>query len=303
MRTAFYKGVLLGTLLLRVTLQGLVYVMAGSGCCFCPYGGSSRAYVSSTGPLGQYTYIGDANPASACNDTTLPVSLSASRADACTNLSGPWLAFDTPGCPSPSSVVVSITMEATGRAAGPLPFSATDPQWDAPGNGTLNGADVAFTGHWGGGTTLVQGILRAASATAPPCSEIAWTSPGHTQERWCRDCALGGGLAVSAQQFQVFAIPVQGSPSPALLYFGERWGSAPTGLKSDDFQVTGGLRCVRPGACRPPRAPRTAGVAAPRVLGRRVDRPHGRHRALLHAGPPGPAAGTPLTDAAQRCRE
>ena len=49
-------------------------------------------------------------------------------------------------------------------------------------------------------------------------------------------CALGGGLAVSAQQFQVFAIPTAGNTT-ALLYFGERWGSAPTGLKADDFQV------------------------------------------------------------------
>jgi hypothetical protein len=230
----------------------LVYVMAGSGCCFCPYGGTSRTYVSHTGPLGEYTYIGDANPAAPCNAsapgtgavtrrapsdlTSLNPSLSLT--DPCLNLTGPWLAFDIPGCPTPGSVIVSITMNASAGSVGAASFTATDPQWDAPGNGTLNGSFVAFTGRWGGGTTLVDGVLRPASATAAPCSEIQWTSPGHTQERWCREgsCALGGGLAVSAQQFQVFAIPTAGNTT-ALLYFGERWGSAPTGLKADDFQV------------------------------------------------------------------
>jgi hypothetical protein len=220
----------------------LVYVMAGSGCCFCPYGGSSRTYVSQTGPLGEYAYIGDVNPSAPCNASSssagagsdlLLLASPISASDPCTNLTGLWYAFDTPGCPTAASVVVSIEMNGTGAS-----FTATDPQWDAPGNGTLSGGSVAFTGRWGGGTTLVDGVLRAASPAAAPCSEIQWTSPGHTQERWCREgqCALGGGLAVPAQQFQVFAIPVVGGDT-ALLYFGERWGSAPSGLKSDDFEV------------------------------------------------------------------
>lgn len=232
-----------------------VYVMAGSACCFCPSGGSARTYVSQTGPLGQYEFVGDANPEAPCNASqraaaaaprpVAALSVSASG-DPCVNLTGSWLAFDTPGCPTPSSVVVSISM--TGDCAhrgvspmAPLMFEATDPQWDAPGNGTLAGSAVAFTGRWGGGTTLVDGILRSASATATPCSEIQWTSPGHTEERWCREgqCALGGGFAVPAQQFQVLAIPVidGGKGSVALVFFGERWGSAPSGLKADDFQV------------------------------------------------------------------
>ena len=215
----------------------LVYVMAGSGCCFCPYGGSSRTYVSRTGPLGLYEYVGDANPAQPCNASFAAPPGPVQLGDPCTNLTGPWLAWDTPGCPTPSSVVVSISMEDS-PGPGTLAFTAMGPQWDAPGNGTLSGTAVAFTGRWGGGVTLVDGTLRAATDVSAPCSEIQWTSPGHTQERWCRagQCALGGGLAVPAQQFQVFAIPTSGGDT-ALLYFGERWGSAPTGLKADDFQV------------------------------------------------------------------
>jgi len=45
-----------------------------------------------------------------------------------------------------------------------------------------------------------------------------------------------GGLAIAAQQFQTFDIPLAGG-SRALVYFGERWGSAPTGLKADDFSA------------------------------------------------------------------
>lgn len=245
--------------------------MARSACCFCPAGGSARTYVSQAGPLGQYVYAGDANPAAPCNASLGIATVAAARHDSaspsvgdpCVNLTGAWLAFDTPGCPTPSSVVVSIAMsgddssnDITAGPVAPLTFEATDPQWDAPGNGTLMGTAAAFTGRWGGGTSLVDGVLRPASATAAPCSEIQWTSPGHTQERWCRvgQCPLGGGFSVPAQQFQVFAIPVQSAPgfgeggasAVALLYFGERWGSAPTGLKADDFQarVEGwGLRC------------------------------------------------------------
>lgn len=38
------------------------FVMGGNGCCFCAKGGDSKVWHSSTGPLGQYSYVGNANP-------------------------------------------------------------------------------------------------------------------------------------------------------------------------------------------------------------------------------------------------
>jgi hypothetical protein len=224
----------------------LVYVQGGPGCCFCPTGAGSKTYVSSTGPLGNYTYIGDSNPLAPCNvsataDAGAPLPLSPPHTlqppASCSDLSGVWVGVFVPTCASPTSPLITVTMGAPGGSGG-LTFTAHDRDWDRDGNGTLTGQAIAFTGHWGGATATVQGVLGAANGgMAPACTEIRWTSQGHEAERWCREgyCG-GGGLAVVAQQFQVFAIDVEGGEQ-ALVYFGERWGSSPTGLKSDDFSV------------------------------------------------------------------
>lgn len=244
----------------------LVYIQGGPGCCFCPTGAGSRTYVSSTGPLGNYSYIGDSNPLAPCNFSAttgadagadvdagvgaalppplpLPLALSPPPSlplpASCSDLSGVWLGFSFPSCATPASPLITITMNAPPGGSGGATFTAQDRDWDREGNGTLSGLAIAFTGHWGGSTTTVQGVLGAAlGGRAPPCTEIRWTSMGHEAERWCRQgyCMDGGGLAVVAQQFQVFAIDLEGGEQ-ALVYFGERWGSSPTGLKSDDFSV------------------------------------------------------------------
>jgi len=144
-----------------------------------------------------------------------------------------------------------MTIAMTGAGA----FSARDAGWDRDGNGTLS-ADgaVALTLYWAGGAHLVEGALRASYGGAP-CSEIAWTSAGHEAERWCRAgwCGPGEGggrAAVAAQQFQVLDI-AQADGSRALVFFGERWGSAPTGLKSDDFAAWQPLSFAADGSVEP----------------------------------------------------
>ena len=212
-----------------------VYVSGGHGCCFCPSGAGSQTYVSSTGPLGNFSYIGDINPSAPCNvsgtgSVRTAAATSAAAAPSCSDLSGKWVGIDVPTCATPSSPTISIAMSGAGA------FTAADAEWDKDGNGTLTGTALAFTGVWGGGEAFVQGALGAADG-GPPCTEIRWTSPGHEAERWCRAGFCGGGqLAIVAQQFQVFVI-TQADGSDAFIYFGERWGSSPTGLKADDFSA------------------------------------------------------------------
>jgi hypothetical protein len=220
-----------------------IYVMGGRGCCFCEGGGNARTYASDSGPLGAYAFVGDVNPFLPCNSSAPApeAALAAAQevpapAPSCANLSGAWQGFDAPGgCPMPG---MTLAMSAAGDGA----FTAHDAGWDRDGNGTVtaNGS-VALTLYWAGGAHLVEGEMRAAYGGAP-CSEIAWTSAGHEAERWCRQgfCGPGEGggrAAVPAQQFQVFSIDQAGGAPSALLFFGERWGSAPTGLKSDDFEA------------------------------------------------------------------
>lgn len=211
-----------------------VYVSGGHGCCFCPTGAGSQTYMSSTGPLGNFSYIGDANPSAPCNVSEVPRRVTAIAAAApppsCDDLSGEWVGVFLPSCATPSSPTIRVQMGAGGA------FTASDAQWDRDGNGTLLNSAISFEGHWGGSTSYVQGTLGAASG-GPPCTEIRWTSPGHESERWCRaGFCQGGGLAIVAQQFQVFVI-AQADGSEAYIYFGERWASSPTGLKSDDFSA------------------------------------------------------------------
>jgi len=170
-----------------------------------------------------------------CDDTTLPVSL---RAQSCRCMHESFRTLARVRRARLPQPLVCSRVDRDGGQRDELPGRCLSPpqthSGDAPGNGTLNGADVAFTGHWRAARRLCKAsyVLQAPRAAL---QRDAWTSPGHTQERWCRDCALGGGLAVSAQQFQVFAIPVQGSPSPALPLWGAlgvcgRRASSPTHL-------------------------------------------------------------------------
>ena len=208
-----------------------VYVMGGRGCCLCEGGSNARA--SDSGPLGEYVFVGEANPVLPCNSSAPAPPRTEAPAPSCADLGGAWQGFLVPGgCPMPG-----MTLAMTGAGA----FTAHDAGWDRDGNGTLAAdGSVKLTLYFAGGAHLVEGVLRASYGGAP-CSEIVWTSAGHEAERWCREgyCGAGeggGSAAVPAQQFQVFDI-AQANGSRALVFFGERWGSSPTGLKSDDFSA------------------------------------------------------------------
>lgn len=232
-----------------------VYLMAGTGCCFCAGGGSAEVWASTTGPLGVYTRMGNVNQqtnATQCGAAAEAAAEEAAAARAALaaraatvaraqhptsvcNLTGGWRGYDAPQCPH--GVTVNVTMVAGGGGA----FTATSSEWGAAsGNGSVAEDGVVVFDLPGG--ERLAGLLRAYAGGSDACSEVAWAAPASfARSRWCAAgvCAAtpAPAYAIAAQQFQVLSIPQAGGAGDALIFFGERWQSAPSGRKSDDAQA------------------------------------------------------------------
>ncbi len=196
----------------------------------------------------------------------------AARGGAGCDLTGDWLGSLGGGPIGPPIVHLDHdTSTNVVRTSGPVATSGTF----FPGNGSLVFPDFPGTG----GIPLVGALGPFSSNESDPCSKISWLPPYQPPGSfWCRGCGpspappanwsnevnfcadgrqppshvpdmtvnpcsqdnvAGVNFTIPAQQFAVATLANASGGSPALLYFGERFRSTPTGNKSDDFMYWG----------------------------------------------------------------
>jgi len=241
----------------------LYYFMAGSGCCYCAGGGGAMVFVSSH-PLGSWKFQTNVNPGlylpfSPTGAPPLPVRSQlkppvaiddlGSPTASCDDLSGEWASsvFVPNYQPLRAGLVLKkISPPLQSSLSGIDHYnitSITETHWPAiPPAGWLLEVDrtnktvLIVTGNHGNISSHLQPWLNPWSngqklSPAPDCTMIPSSNPAdQSLPTMCKLPYCGESLRpVAAQQFGVLSLGGQH------LYYGERWQSSLTGLKSDDF--------------------------------------------------------------------
>ena len=203
------------------------YLMTGFGCCFCPAGADALVYVSHDGPLGNYTYVAEINPATNPNANKLPPAVTpppppAPPSSKLCDMRGVWAAYG----PKAWGANQTITQEGS-----------TITVWDGPAFFYPCGKPTGCkpNPYFANGTVFANrtvrmtksgavGNISAFNASSGDCTLISF---GET-ERWGRapwvtykDYTHPDYL-VPAQQFNVITLPEAGG-GHKFLFFGERW--------------------------------------------------------------------------------
>ena len=217
--------------------QNKFYLMTALGCCFCPAGGDAEVWVSTNGPLGNYSFSSNANP-NLKPPTPPPLKLDGGGAQQghgpLCDLGGVWAAY-TVGPPAKWSM--NLTAKQTGSAVsffdGPYPV-----------NGTVRtDGTVSFP---------TEGIatIAAYNSSAPPCTKLTFGDVSKPSGVWAKSPWLRfpdfshPSYRVPAQQFGVLSLPLANG-STEHLFFGERWpdsnasglNAPPDGTKASGWQA------------------------------------------------------------------
>eukprot|EP01047_Picozoa_sp_COSAG01_P017174 COSAG01_NODE_903_length_12848_cov_7.966899_3_plen_494_part_00 len=197
------------------------YLTTALGCCFCPAGGDVEVWVSTNGPLGNYTFSSNANPnlrpPTPPPASTLPgreekqQALAASGTSLC-DLGGVWAAY-TVGPPAKWSMNLTATQygSAVSFFDGPYPVNGT----------VCSNNTVHFP---------TEGIatIAAYNSSAPPCTKLTFGDVSKPSGIWAKSPWLRFPdtthpvYRVPAQQFGVLSLPLADG-STEHLFFGERW--------------------------------------------------------------------------------
>ena len=239
-----------------------VYVQLSFDCCFCQWGSDALVF-SAPSPRGPWSAQARA-PAAAALPLLPPPA--APRAAAACDLSGAW-SGSVGGAPiGPADIVLAQTgaaVAATGAVTTRGIYSAANASlvFDAfPGvaPAALVGAVGAFPGSadacsmisWLPPYTPGSFWCRAPAcgpAVEPPAT---WTNevnfcadgsqpPAHVADMHINPCSQrdvnGANFSVPAQQFNIITLRNESGGPPAILFYGERFRSAASGKKGEDF--------------------------------------------------------------------
>jgi len=236
----------------------LYYLMTGSGCCYCAGGGGAMVFVAPH-PLGPWKWQTSVNDALYLPFSPkgmppppprLPPGPTPTPEESCGDLSGEWAASVL--VPNYQPLRAGLKVEKIPRPAGAPGesnvyynmTSTVETHWPAlPPSGWTMQVDptskmVRIYGEGFNVTTQLQPWLNPHAngqqlPLAPDCTMVPggpigshwYPNPHMCKLPYCGESAR----PVAAQQFNVLSLG--GEP----LYYGERWQSTPTGLKSDDF--------------------------------------------------------------------
>ena len=255
------------------------YVMLSFDCCFCVWGSDALVFVAGS-PLGPWAP--QSPPALraihlAAAAAVTPAAAAAAAAPGAAgqcNLTGAW-AGKLAGQPMTDPVLhlahdlATNAVTVSGAVAAAAVFHPANSSLefaDFPGFGALVGVAGAYGGTGVACSQLTwqapyspQGSFwcRWPVCAPPPVPPANWSNevnpcadgrnpPAHVADMFVNPCSQGDprgtAFTVPAQQFGVSVLRNDSGGAPAVWYFGERFGSSPTGNKSADFQYWGPLR-------------------------------------------------------------